>query len=195
MVTARQRLTFEEFLQLLEEKPALEYFYGVVTQKVSPKARHSRLQLRLGVMVETAAGDPPAYWAMPELRVHWPGKVSFVPDASVYRVERVPGGPSGEVEDDVFIPPDVAVEVVSPSQLMPEMLERARWFVRNGVTAVVVIQPRDRSVRVVREDAESGAFVGDDLVDLRDALPGFAFVVRELFAAIDLPRPARPDAP
>jgi len=194
MVTARQRLTFEEFLRLPEEKPALEYFYGTVTQKVSPKARHGRLQLRFGMMIEIAAGEPPAFWAMTELRVHWPGKVSFVPDLAVYRVERLPGGPSGEIEDDLFVPPDVAVEVVSPSQSLFETLERARWFVRHGVTAVVIIQPRDRSVRVVREDAESGPYFGDELVDLSDALSGFTFVVRDLFAAIDLPQSTLPDA-
>ena len=45
MAITDRRLTLEEFLALPEEKPALEYADGEVTQKVSPKARHGRLQL------------------------------------------------------------------------------------------------------------------------------------------------------
>jgi Uma2 family endonuclease len=37
----------DEFLELPEEEPALEYEAGVVKQKVSPKAPHGRLQFRL----------------------------------------------------------------------------------------------------------------------------------------------------
>jgi Uma2 family endonuclease len=44
MAVASSRLTLDEFLKLPEEEPALEYVNGVVSQKVSPKGRHSSLQ-------------------------------------------------------------------------------------------------------------------------------------------------------
>jgi len=45
MVVARRRtITLEEFLALPEEEPALEYEHGAVTQKMSPKGRHGKLQ-------------------------------------------------------------------------------------------------------------------------------------------------------
>ena len=40
MALTERRTSLEEFLKLPEEKPALEYFDGKVTQKVSPKTRH-----------------------------------------------------------------------------------------------------------------------------------------------------------
>ena len=59
MVIARKRpgkrLTFEELLALPEEKPALEYFDGVVTQKVSPERDHSSLQYEICAWVNQAA--------------------------------------------------------------------------------------------------------------------------------------------
>ena len=45
MTTTEQRMTLTEFLALPEEEPALEFEDGMVTQKVSPKGRHSALQL------------------------------------------------------------------------------------------------------------------------------------------------------
>ena len=47
MVIAREGLTLEEFLALPEEKPALEYGAGVVTQKVAPLYEHSLLRSAL----------------------------------------------------------------------------------------------------------------------------------------------------
>jgi Uma2 family endonuclease len=189
MAITQRRLTFEEFLALPEEKPALEYLDGAVSRKMSPKGRHGRLQFALGSIIDRAAGDPPAYWVLTELRVNWAGEASFVPDLAVYRVERLPWDPSGEVADDFFIPPDVAIEVASPGQSERELLDRARWFLEHGVAAVAIVQPRIRGVRVVRADADSGWLRGGDTVDLTAELPGCSFGVAELFATIERPKP------
>jgi hypothetical protein len=44
-------------------------------------------------------------------------------------------------------------------------------------------------VRVARADQPIASHQGDDRVDLSDILPGFSFVVRDLFASIDVKRP------
>jgi Uma2 family endonuclease len=41
MAIARQRPTLDTFLSLPEQKPALEYLDGEITQKMSPKLPHS----------------------------------------------------------------------------------------------------------------------------------------------------------
>ena len=187
---ARTGLTFEEFLRLPEEKPALEYFYGAVTRKMSPKGPHAMLQPMLAVMVFSYGQRTGLARVMTELRTNWAGVASLVPDIAVYLVERIPTKPNGEVADDFFVPPDVAIEIMSPGQSMRAMRERARWFIEHGVRTVVTVQPRGRSVFVLRSDGEVGPLRGEDVVNLGDVLPGFSFVVRELFAAIDIrPRP------
>ena len=186
----RTGLTFEEFLRLPEEKPALEYFHGTVTQKMSPKGPHAMLQPELAFFFQLYCRQSGRARVMTELRTNWAGVASLVPDLAVYLVDRIPTKPSGEVADDFFEPPDIAVEIVSPGQSMREMRERARWFVEHGVRVVVTVQPRGRSVFVLRADGEIGPLRGEEVVDLGDVLPGFSFVVRELFAAIDV-RPPR----
>ena len=44
MAVLKKPITLEDFLELPERKPALEFVDGKVTQKVPPKARHSALQ-------------------------------------------------------------------------------------------------------------------------------------------------------
>lgn len=111
-----------------------------------------------------------------------------MPDVAFYAADRLPTKPSGEIADDFFHPPDIAVEIVPPGQSNREMLERARWFVEHGVGVVLILQPRTRSARVVRPDSDTGLVQGDAVVDLGDVLPGLSFVVRDLFATLDVPR-------
>jgi Uma2 family endonuclease len=189
MAIPQTRLTFEQFLRLPEEKPALEYLDGAVTQKMAPKGPHGRLQLWAGMFFEVAAGDPPRFLAFTELRTHWSDRASLVPDVSVYLIDRIPVKPNGEVDDDFWEPPDIALEIASPGQSARQMTERARWLVENGVRIVVVVEPRQHRVRVARPGQEIATFQGDDRVDLGDVLPDFSFVVGDLFAAIRVRRP------
>jgi Uma2 family endonuclease len=66
------RLTLEEFLLLPEAEPAYEYVKGTVTQKVSPKARHGKLQGTLYLLFETHGSPRRLLSAFTETRVVWP---------------------------------------------------------------------------------------------------------------------------
>src|SRR5215210_776228 len=140
MAVTRAGMTFEEFLRLPEEKPAREFFYGTVTRKMSPKGPHAMLQPELAFFFQLYCRRSGLARVMTELRTNWAGAASLVPDLAVYLVDRIPTKPSGEVADDFFDPPNVAVEIVSPGQSMRAMRERARWFIGHGVRAVVTVQ-------------------------------------------------------
>ena len=116
----------DEFLELPEEKPALEYEHGKITRKVSPKGKHSRLQRDLVVVIERFAHPARVAEAFPELRTTFGGR-SCVPDVSVYRWSRRPFDPSGEIADDFTEPPDVVVEIVSPQQSRRVLVRRCLW--------------------------------------------------------------------
>jgi Uma2 family endonuclease len=47
MAITTEPFTLEAFLDLPEEKPALEYGDGVITRKMPPHGKHSLLQARL----------------------------------------------------------------------------------------------------------------------------------------------------
>ena len=70
------------------------------------------------------------------------------PDVSFIREDRLPGGelPKGHVP----IPPDLAVEVVSPNDLASDLDEKLEDYQRAGVGLVWVIHPESRTLSVYR---------------------------------------------
>src|SRR5690242_11582398 len=83
-ISARQRLSLETFLQLPEQEPALEYWHGEVTQKVSPKLPHGALQYGFGEQISRALGPGRPFRVFTETRITLTG-MSTVPDLVVYR--------------------------------------------------------------------------------------------------------------
>jgi Uma2 family endonuclease len=183
MLTAQRPITLEQFLRLPERKPSLEFEDGEVKKKVSPKQRHSRLQAQLLRLIDRLGS--PALDALPELRVTFAGQ-SLVPDVAVFLRERLPVDEHGEPEDDVFVAPDLAVEIVSPRQVVTTLVRRCVWYADNGVRVALLVDPADRSIILFRPDAPTRALRGEAVVDLTDLAPELRFTVAELFAALRL---------
>lgn len=183
MAVAPARLTLEEFLQLAEEKPPLEFADEVVTQKVSPQARHSTLQLELIKRLDRAAEINKAARVFPELRVTFAG-VSRVPDISVYRRDRIPRDANGLIAENFTEPPDVAIEIVSPGQSVNALVRRCTWYVSHGVQVALLVDPADQSVLAFRRDRQPEVWRGSDLILLGEILPDFQLTVDELFASL-----------
>jgi Uma2 family endonuclease len=175
------RLTLEEFLALPEEKPALEYADGVVDQKMSPKAQHSALQMALAERLNRAG--QPELRAFPELRVTFAG-ASRVPDISVFRVDRMAVDARGRLANDVLIPPDIAVEIVSPEQNATALVRRCRWYVASGVRVALLVDPDDETVLGFRPDDHLSEWRGTDRIDVSEVLPKLDLTVEALFAVL-----------
>ena len=79
------------------------------------------------------------------------------------------------------IAPDLAVEVVSPNDLVGELDEKVEEYLRAGVQVVWVVRPAARAVQVFRADrSESWLWAADELSG-EDVLPGFRCKVGDLF--------------
>jgi Uma2 family endonuclease len=186
MAILRQGLTLEQFLELPECKPALEYAAdGEVTEKVSPKGQHSRLQFKIAEWFNRQTEPRRLALALPELRTTYAG-ASYVPDVAIYRWERIPRTPTGEIADDFFEPPDVAVEILSPRQALDGLVRHCQWYVDHGVRLALLVAPRDRAIVVFRPGASQHTLGGRDVVQLDELLPGLTLVVEEVFALLSL---------
>ncbi len=102
-----------------------------------------------------------------------------IPDVSFIAWDRVPevGIPDGSWQ----IPPDLAVEVVSPSDQAEDVYNKAREYVESGVRAIWVVWPRRRAVSIHTSDRTTQEFGMDDELDGGDVLPGFTVRIGELF--------------
>ena len=101
------------------------------------------------------------------------------PDVSFVRKERIPadGLPKG------FFPgaPDLAVEVISPSDSYTEVVEKVAQLLEAGTQLVVLIDPRTRTVELHHRSGEISRFAEADTLTLGDVLPGFGYPIAELF--------------
>ncbi|MFO0953053.1 MAG: Uma2 family endonuclease [Isosphaeraceae bacterium] len=101
------------------------------------------------------------------------------PDASFVRAGRLPG--ERLPEGFVTLPPDLAVEVISPHDLAEEVERKVDEYLRAGVRLVWVLSPKTRSVRVHRLDGSISGLRGGDELTGDDVLPGFRCPVNVLF--------------
>jgi Uma2 family endonuclease len=80
-------------------------------------------------------------------------------------------------------PPDLAVEIVSPTDRADAVQDKALDYLRCGVRAVWVVHPRSLSVTVFRSTTELRLLTVGDELDGGDVVPGFRMTVRDLFPA------------
>lgn len=183
MAITSKKLTLEQFLKLPEEKPALEYEEGRITQKPLPKGKHSVLQLEVAEVINRVARPARLGRAFPELRFTFEGR-SYVPDVSVYKRERIPRDPDGRVADDFFVPPDITIEILSPGQSLNAVIRRCAWYASNGVAGALLVNPADESVRLFFPGQQPRVLHYQDPIDLGDLLPGFHLTVDQLFDSL-----------
>ena len=102
------------------------------------------------------------------------------PDVSFIRQERV--SPPGERRWFVRGAPDLAVEVLSPSNRPGPMAEKVADYLAAGCPMVVVIDPDLRNVIVHRPGQEPVVLSETDTLDGGDVVPGWSMPVSEIFA-------------
>jgi Uma2 family endonuclease len=94
----------------------------------------------------------------------WPKSRPFVEDANAWDVV-----------------PDLAIEVVSPTDLAEDVLEKVEEYFRAGVSLVWVVYPRLRLVHVYESLTRIRGLTRTDELDGGAVLPGFRVPLATLF--------------
>jgi Uma2 family endonuclease len=97
-------------------------------------------------------------------------------DVSFWSKDRLSTIPSGYIE----IPPDLAIEVVSPNDHYSWIQKKVRHHLTHGVSLVWVVDPEDRSVTVYRTLQQATILYENDTLTGEDVLPGFSCRVADL---------------
>jgi Uma2 family endonuclease len=80
------------------------------------------------------------------------------------------------------VPPELVVEIIGKGQGWRKMVEKAGEYLRMGVDRVWIVDPKRRSLTVLRPDDEPTVLSeGQAVIDAK-ILPGFRCRVREFFA-------------
>ena len=100
------------------------------------------------------------------------------PDVAFVRAERVPPGGVRAFFDGA---PDLAVEVISPSDRASEVIAKARDWLRFGCTAVWVVDPETKTVTVYSRRPQTLFLSVKDTLACEELLPGFSLPVSQIF--------------
>ncbi len=188
---ARRKVTYEDVLAAPEHHVA-EVIDGELYVHPRPARRHTRAASSLGarLIIEFDAGrkDEGGDWVIldePELHL---GADILVPDLAGWRVEHFPD--DGDSDDPFFtVRPDWVCEVLSSSTARKDRVKKVPVFAREGVGFVWLVEPRDKTIEVLRLGASGyelrGTWGGDEgpfALEPFDAvpLPASAFWGRKL---------------
>jgi Uma2 family endonuclease len=179
-IATKTRYTPEDLLNLPDSK-SYELVDGqLVERKTGTESSWvaGELLLLLGQFCKTQRIG----WAFPadtgyQCFPHAPSLVRK-PDVSFVRLSRFADGvlPKGWTK----IPPDLAVEVVSPNDTTYELDEKLEDYRKAGVPLVWVINPNSRIVWVLRGDGSVSHLSEDQELSGEDVIPGFRCRIREI---------------
>jgi Uma2 family endonuclease len=139
-------------------------------------SHHLRTYLNTNNLGELAGADATLRLA--------PGLVRL-PDIAFILWENAP-----DADDETPIPdlaPDLAVEVISPSNTPKEMARKRREYFTAGTRLVWEVYPKSRTVHVYTSPAKPRTLKIGDTLDGGDLLPGFELPLKVLFG-----RPTKP---
>ncbi|MDX2163613.1 MAG: Uma2 family endonuclease [bacterium] len=102
----------------------------------------------------------------------------YAPDAAYISAERQQALPYTEGHNP--FPPQLAVEVVSPSDRVPKLLRKVGNYLAAG-TVVWVVYPIEQEVEVYVPNQPVRIFGMQDTLDGGNVLPDFRLAVREIF--------------
>lgn len=179
--TAQSRhLSIEEFERLPDDELRKELVRGQVVCEPPAGFEHGRLAARIAALLHTHARAG----RLGEVVTAETGFVLFVdpptvraPDVAFVTEERLPADP----EKFARLAPDLAVEIVSPSNTVPDILAKVKDYLEAGTRLVWIVEPRSRSVTVYRSHDDIRLLTEADEIDGGAVLPGFRLPVAELF--------------
>jgi Uma2 family endonuclease len=178
-------LTVDEFLALSLPDGKAELVRGELRMNPPPGAPHGvagvNLVLALGLYVRERGlgrvfGDNFGY----EL-VQLPHTVR-VPDASFVRADRLP--PEGVGPGVLKLAPDLAIEVLSPSETASQLEEKLDDYAFAGTPLMWVVDPDRRTVLVIATDTPVRWLREGVVLDGASVIPGFEIPVSAIFEGI-----------
>jgi Uma2 family endonuclease len=183
MATAATELvTAEELALLPEDGWRYELVRGELRRMAPASFRPSNIAMRIGIRLGAFA-EAHGLGELTGADGGWvlergPDTVR-APDVAFVRAERVP--PPEEQERFAPIVPDLAVEVVSPSDRAKDVEEKVAQYLGAGVPLVWVFHSRRRTATVHRLGQAPRILGEGDVLDGEEILPGFRLPLADVF--------------
>ena len=186
MAQQKTLLTADQFFDFCDRNDGrYELVDGEVVELAPVFRRHGRAASNIDTAFNNYCRRTGAGWAEVEVgyTVRYGPDTVRGPDVSLV----LGAAPDDEEEQTAFIPgaPDIAVEVVSPSNTAAEIRRKVAEYLAAGsqrVWAVYAATRRNpRRVIVHRADGTAITYSGNDVITDEELLPGFSLSLSDIF--------------
>lgn len=180
MSIAEKLVTAEEFEEMVDDRRT-ELVRGRIIELTPPMPKHGRIVFAIARIVGRFIEDHDLG--------RWFGEAGVIterdpdsvraPDAAFISYARLPR----DADDGRYSPvsPDIAFEVISPSDRWVDVLDKVAEYLRAGTLVVCVVVPSMRTVQLHRADGDPVTLNESDTFELQDILPGFRCHVADFF--------------
>jgi Uma2 family endonuclease len=179
MAATTNLLSWEAFEKLPDDGMHHEIIEGELQTLPPPKSGHSKIAKKVFLALHAIEGRAnvevflEAGYKLSASRATW-----IQPDVSVIRKARAVSSSS-----DGYFPgaPELAVEVVSPSESAHDLDRKVELLLSHGSQAVWVIYPKTRKVHVHQADGQSFNRTMHDTLSLEALLDNWSLPVASIF--------------
>jgi Uma2 family endonuclease len=172
-----KKLTKAEFWALADTADiTYELIDGIAVSKMSPKYFHARSARKiLNILEEWAKnrGRAEMEWAFDLSDNYTP-----VPDLIYVSFERLPE--SWNENAACPVPPELAIEIISPGQTFGQMIQKASNYLTGGILQVWVVDPEAKSVTVFYSDRAPITYMSDGVIR-DDLFPELSIALDRIF--------------
>ena len=161
-----------------------ELIDGELFQMAPPGLQHGNLAVEIAFYIRNYVKTRDVGLVTVETGYHPPDtRVTLLsPDVAFFSKERMP---QSDPRKYVPIMPDLAVEILSPSDSLKQIRRKAAIYLDNGTSLVWIVMPQEMGVDVCRAGEGAGLqidfFGQDSKLDGENVLPGFELELTLLF--------------
>jgi len=176
-----RRVTAEEFARILDDDHRYELVEGRLVRMTPPGSRHAVVATRIAMLLQQYADARRLGVVMTSggFRIRTSPDTVREPDVAFVSRDRIPasGVPDGFWQG----PPDLAVEIVSPTDRRLAVAAKANEYLARGVRLVWVVEPSRGEVTVYQPGAPPTTLGAEDVLDAGDVIPGFTCAAQRFF--------------
>jgi Uma2 family endonuclease len=176
LITAR-KLSLHDFWALPPGETEYELIRGEAVPKMAAKKFHSSVQrILLRILEDWHQGHIEPEWSI-ELQLEGEDWVPC-PDLTYISYARLPE--SWSENTACPLPPDLAVEIISPGQTFGLLAQKAEDYLSCGVQRIWVVDTQAQSITVFYPDRPTRTYHGNQTLQ-DDLLPGLSFTPQQVF--------------
>ncbi|MBX3080173.1 MAG: Uma2 family endonuclease [Anaerolineae bacterium] len=192
MVTRENLYTVEEFLaftQLPEHADQrFELFDGVIEEMPPSNPQNSHLAgLIITLLNNFVLPHNLGFVTVPDGGYQVAPNKMYQPDVAYISRQRLPS--LKNIGNVIPMAPDLAVEVVSPSESSRKVTRKAQGYLRGGTKLVWAVYPDEKEIDVYQLTADGEVSIktigADGELDGIPALPGLKIALKAIFAAAE----------